>query len=173
MVMFRDQNAEIIHNIFTENRSLKGRKSRIYEKNVNKSKFCLGRSWDKIEVRECLLSLGAESFVIQFVIQKCEDKDTQNHNFVYYLCVCETWMLTLREERRMRVFENRFLRRLFVLKKEEETGEWRNLKKKSSLIICTPHQTWLGDKVEKNEMSAACSTYWEGRVAYRVLLGKH
>ena len=29
------------------------------------------------------------------------------------------------------------------------------------------------DKVEKNEMSAACSTYGERRVAYRVLFGKH
>jgi hypothetical protein len=38
---------------------------------------------------------------------------------------CETWSLILREERRLRVFENRVLRGIFGLKREEVTGEWR------------------------------------------------
>ena len=36
---------------------------------------------------------------------------------------CETWSLTLREERRLRVFENRVLRRIFGPKRDEVTGE--------------------------------------------------
>ena len=40
---------------------------------------------------------------------------------------CETWSLTLREERRLRVFENRALRRIFGPKRDEVTGEWRKL----------------------------------------------
>jgi len=40
---------------------------------------------------------------------------------------CETWALTLREERRVRVFENRVLRRIFGSKSDEGTGEWRKL----------------------------------------------
>jgi hypothetical protein len=40
---------------------------------------------------------------------------------------CETWSLSLREEHRLRVFENRVLRRIFGLKRDEVTGEWRNL----------------------------------------------
>ena len=40
---------------------------------------------------------------------------------------CETWSLTLREERRLRVFENSLLRRVFVPKRDEVTGEWRKL----------------------------------------------
>ena len=40
---------------------------------------------------------------------------------------CETWSLTLREERRLRVFENRVLRRVFGSKRDEVTGEWRKL----------------------------------------------
>ena len=40
---------------------------------------------------------------------------------------CETWSLTLREERRLRVFENRVLRRVFGLKRDEVRGEWRKL----------------------------------------------
>jgi len=40
---------------------------------------------------------------------------------------CETWSLTLREERKLRVFENMVLRRIFGPKRDEVTGEWRRL----------------------------------------------
>jgi hypothetical protein len=40
---------------------------------------------------------------------------------------CETWSLTLREEHRLRVFENRVLTRIFGPKRDEVTGEWRKL----------------------------------------------
>jgi hypothetical protein len=43
------------------------------------------------------------------------------------LCGCETWSLTLREGQRLRVFENRVLRRIFGSKMDEATGEWRRL----------------------------------------------
>ena len=38
---------------------------------------------------------------------------------------CETWLLTLREECRLRVFENRVLRRIFGPRRDEVTGEWK------------------------------------------------
>ena len=40
---------------------------------------------------------------------------------------CETWSLTLREEHRLRVFENKVLRKIFGAKRDEITGEWRKL----------------------------------------------
>jgi hypothetical protein len=40
---------------------------------------------------------------------------------------CETWSLTLREEHRLRVFENRVLRRIYGPKRDEVTREWRKL----------------------------------------------
>jgi hypothetical protein len=40
---------------------------------------------------------------------------------------CETWSLTLREEHRLRVFENRVLRRIFGPKMDEVLGEWREM----------------------------------------------
>jgi hypothetical protein len=43
---------------------------------------------------------------------------------------CETWSLTLREKRRLRVFENRVLRRMFGPKRNEVTGDWRKLHNK-------------------------------------------
>jgi hypothetical protein len=43
------------------------------------------------------------------------------------LCGCETWSLTLKQEHRLRVFENRVLRGIFGPKRDEGTGEWRKL----------------------------------------------
>jgi len=40
---------------------------------------------------------------------------------------CETWLLILKEERRLRVFGNRVLRRIFGPKRDEVTREWRKL----------------------------------------------
>jgi hypothetical protein len=50
--------------------SLKGWKVQIFGNNLNKSEYYLGRIYEQIEVRECLLSFSAESSVFQFVIQK-------------------------------------------------------------------------------------------------------
>jgi hypothetical protein len=73
-----------------------------------------------------LLSLIAESFVFQFAIQKYKYYNKQNI-ILFVLYGCETWSLTLREERRLRVFENRVLRR--IRENDEVTGEWRRLYK--------------------------------------------
>jgi hypothetical protein len=46
-------------------------------------------------------------------------------NLPVVLYGCETWSLTLREEQRLGVFENRVLRRIFGPKRDEVRGEWR------------------------------------------------
>jgi hypothetical protein len=43
----------------------------------------------------------------------------------FVLYGCETWSVTFRKERRLRVFENRVLRRVFWPKRDKVTGEWR------------------------------------------------
>jgi hypothetical protein len=40
---------------------------------------------------------------------------------------CETWSVTLRKEHRLRVFENRMLRRIFGAKRDKVMGYWRKL----------------------------------------------
>ena len=50
---------------------------------------------------------------------------------------CETWSLTLREERKLRVFENMVLRRIFGHKREEVTGEWRRLHNEELNDFCS------------------------------------
>jgi hypothetical protein len=48
---------------------------------------------------------------------------------------CESWSLTLREECRLRVFENEVLRRIFGPKRDEVTGEWRRLHSEELFIL--------------------------------------
>jgi hypothetical protein len=60
---------------------------------------------------------------------------SKNLNIIIYKTIilsvvrygCETWSLTLREGHRLRVFENRVLRRIFGPRRDEVTGEWRKL----------------------------------------------
>ena len=52
---------------------------------------------------------------------------------------CETWSLTLREERRLRGFENRVWR-IFGAKRDEVTGEWRKLHNEElNDLYCSPN----------------------------------
>jgi hypothetical protein len=69
---------------------------------------------------------------------------------------CETWSLTPREECRLRVFENRVLRRIFGSKRDQVTGEWRRLhKEKLYALYSSPNII----RVIKSRMGRACSTY--------------
>jgi len=65
-----------------------------------------------------LLPIGAESFAFQFAIQKLQIKIHRIIMLPVVLYGCETWSLTLREERRLRVFQNRGLKRIFGPKRE-------------------------------------------------------
>jgi len=51
----------------------------------------------------------------------------QNYNFGCCSCGCETWSVTLREEQKLRVFENGMLGKILGHKRDEVTGEFRRL----------------------------------------------
>ena len=84
---------------------------------------------------------------------------------------CETWSLTLREERRLRVFQNRVLR-VFGSKRDEVTGEWRKLhNEKLSDLYPLPNIVRV---VKSRRMRSAghVARMVEDRGVHRFLVGK-
>jgi len=85
---------------------------------------------------------------------------------------CDTWMLTLREERRLRVFENRVLRRVFEPKRDKVTREWRKLHNEelSDLYPLSNIVRVVKSRIMRWAGHVACMG--EGRGVHRVLVGK-
>jgi hypothetical protein len=77
---------------------------------------------------------------------------------------CDTWSLTLREEHRLRVFENRVLRRIFGPKRNEVMGELHNLYSSPDIIrqVESRRMRWAGYAARMGEE----------RKVYKVLMGK-
>ena len=71
---------------------------------------------------------------------------------------CETWSSTLREESKLREFENRVLMRIFGPRCDEVTREWRRLHNEELNDLYTSPNI-VCDKIEKNEKGWACGTY--------------
>jgi hypothetical protein len=78
----------------------------------------------------------------------------------------------LKEEFRLRVFENRVLRRIFGTKKDDVTGEWRRLHNKVALCSVLLTRYTSGAQFKKTEMGKTCSPCGERRGAYRFFSGK-
>ena len=106
-----------------------------------------------------------------FLLQNSKIKVYRSIILPVALYGCETWSLTLRKERRLRVFEKRVLMRIFGPKRHEVTGEWRKLcNEELNDLYSSPNIV----QVIKLRMR------WAGRVAcmgerrgvYRVLVGK-
>jgi hypothetical protein len=84
----------------------------------------------------------------------------------------ETWSLTLMEERRQRVFENRVLRRIFGPKRDEVTGEWRKLYNEDlNDLYCSPNIVRV-IKSRRMRWTGHVARIGERRGVYRVLVGK-
>ena len=84
---------------------------------------------------------------------------------------CETWFLTLREECRLRVFENRILRRIFG-PKWDENGEWRRLHNEElHSLYCSPNIVRV-IKSRRLRWAGHVARMEEGRSAVKILTGK-
>ena len=90
-----------------------------------------------------------------------------NYNFACY----ETWSLTLREEWKLRVFENMVLRRIFGPRKDEVTGEWRRLHNEelndlysspnTVRVIKSRRMRWAGHVARMGEERGCIVSWWE------------
>jgi len=174
MVMFRDQNTGRSHSIKSDNSS--------FEK-VEEFK-CLGtnltnQNYIQEEMKSRLKSGNACFHSVQFLLSSCllsknmkKIKIFRNITLPLVLYGCETWSLILREEHRLRLFENRVLSRIFRPKRDEVTGVWLKL-----------HNEELNDQYSSPNIVLVIKlsiVRWAGQVArmeerrgvYRFLVGK-
>jgi hypothetical protein len=85
---------------------------------------------------------------------------------------CETWSLTLREERRLKVFENRVLRRICGPKRYEVRGQWRKLHNEElNDLYSLPNIVWV-IKSRRTRWAWHVARMGECRGVYRVLVGE-
>ncbi|KAJ4432306.1 hypothetical protein ANN_20925 [Periplaneta americana] len=85
---------------------------------------------------------------------------------------CETWTLTLREEQRLRVFENKVLRKIFGAKRDDVTGEWRKLHNAELHALYTSPDIIRNIKSRRLRWAGHVAHMGESRNAYRVLVGR-
>ncbi|KAJ4428734.1 hypothetical protein ANN_25727 [Periplaneta americana] len=85
---------------------------------------------------------------------------------------CETWTLTLREEQRLRVFENKVLRKIFGAKSDEVTGEWRKLHNSELHALYSSPDIIRNIKSRRLRLAGHVARMGESRNAYRVLVGR-
>ena len=91
---------------------------------------------------------------------------------MFLLYGCETWSLTLLEERKLRVFQNMVLRRIFGPSRDEVTGEWRRLNNEElNDLYCSPNIV-LVIKSRRMRWAGHVARMGEERGVYRVLVGK-
>ena len=86
---------------------------------------------------------------------------------------CETWSLTLREERRLRVFENRVLRRIFGSKGDLLTREWRELHNEELNDLYFSPNIVRVIKSRRMRWAEHVARMGERRGIYRVSVGKY
>ena len=85
---------------------------------------------------------------------------------------CETWSLTLREERKLRVFENKVLWRVFGPRRDEGTGEWRRLHNEELNDLYSSPNIVRVIKSRRMRWVGHVARMGEERGVYRVLVGK-
>jgi hypothetical protein len=85
---------------------------------------------------------------------------------------CENWSLTLTEERRLRMFENRVLRRVFGPKRDEVTGKWRKLHNEELNDLYYLPNIVRVIKSRRMRWAGHVARMGEDRGVYRMLVGK-
>jgi hypothetical protein len=85
---------------------------------------------------------------------------------------CETWSLTLREEHRLRMFDNRVLRRVFGPERDEVKEGWRKLQNEELHGLYSSHSIIRVIKARMMRWARHVACMGEVRGAYNILVGK-
>ena len=107
--------------------------------------------------------------------KRCQDFVFSQSVCFYFVVLygCETWSLTLREERKLRVFENMMLRRTFGPRRDEVTGEWKRLHNEELnnlycstnivRVIKSRRMRWAGHLARMGEERGCIGSRWGNR----------
>ena len=173
MVMSRDQNAGRIHNVRIDNSTFE---------RVEEFKY-LGTTLAKQnsiaeEIKSRLKSGNACYHSVQNLLssrllsKSLKIKIYRTIILPVVLYGCETWSLTLREERKLRVFEKMELRRIFGRRWDEVTGKGRRLHNEElNDLYSSPNIVWV-IKSRRMRWAGYVARMGEERGVYRVLVGK-
>jgi len=145
MIMSRDQNAGRSHSRKTDNSSIE---------RVEEFKYLGTRLTNKNSIQEEIMSRLKLGNACYYSVQNLLPSSLLYKKLkinIYITIIlplvlygCETWSLTLRGERRLGVFENRVLRRVFGPKRDEVTGEWRKLlNEELNDLYSLPNIVWV------------------------------
>jgi hypothetical protein len=170
MLLFRHQNVGQNRDIKIANRSFENVSVQIFGDDCNKSNLI------QEEIKRRLNSGNACYHSVQTLLSsRLLSKNLKIRIYKMIILpvvlVCETWSLTLREEHRLRVFENRVLRRIFGPKRDEVTGEWRQLHDEELRdlysspsiirIIKSKRMRWAGHVARMGRRGTRIDYWWE------------
>ena len=119
-----------------------------------------------------MLSFGAESFSSNLLTKNLKVKIYRTIIMSVVLYGCETWSFTLREEeRRLKVFANRVLRRIFGSKRDEITREWRKLYNEELNDLYSSPNIVRVIKSRRMKQAGHVASMGERMGVYRILVG--
>ncbi|KAJ4448807.1 hypothetical protein ANN_00198 [Periplaneta americana] len=156
------------------------------ERNVNEIKVessDLSYDYDSdIRCEENVVPFPVMKYEIEYSVEKLLSSSLLSKNLkvrIYKTVIlpvvlygCETWTLTLREEHRLRVFENKVLRKISGAKRDEVTGELRKLHNTELHALYTSPDIIRNIKSRRLRWAGHVAHTGESRNAYRVLVGR-
>jgi hypothetical protein len=173
-VMSRDQNTGRCHNMKTDNSSFE---------RVEQFKYLGTTLTNQNSIQEEIkgrLKLGIACYLsvknLLFSSLQPTNMKMNIHRIITLHVVlygCETWSLILREKQRLRVFENRVLRRILGPKRDKVTGEWRELHNQEFHDLCSSPIIVQVIKLRKMRWAGHVAHMGERRGVHKVLVGKH
>ena len=119
-----------------------------------------------------MLLFTSENFIVRLLSKKLKVKTYKTIILPVVFYGSETWSLTLKEEHRLRLFENKVLRKMFGAKKDEITGEWRKLHNAELHALYSPPNIIRSLKSRRLRWAGHVARMEQSRNAYQVLVGK-